>query len=634
MERQLMNAYDQIVMPDDCSRKIEQALRQREQHRPSGLYSRSISPTAPVRRRWVVAMLMLVVCLGSLCAFWISSRMYGVPIPSQSTTPADSYSTVTDIPSEEVEAFAREIRDNLLEEDWEAFAEKAAYPITIRQKVIAGEGGLVGLFIRNTVSEEFLEDIRWESCEAMPCDADGISMGGGRIRIKEVNGELKITAIRGLFTDLVEIQDFIFEELENGFLAVTAYRGQAEEITFYTAYNRRYVIQIGNGSSVIRNGNAVKTVHVPDSVTTLDDRAFANCSALESVFFDGDAPVTGKDIFEGSPNVTVYYPEGAKGWTNPWQGRPAVAYGKADISTGIRELDIGQQESANLVYDNILRGTEKIDFPEWNTEYTISQYCDRRTSETGKQVSCPCFTLVDMDDDGVKELILRICTEGEKKDDYLILRYLESDAFRMVYCYAELRQMISGLKKDGAFYWDQENPRWVNSLEEVSQGPDNGLSLQEVAEKIPARWHNLSVTDPGWTLDSYRVISEDVRGEEYGGQLFYFEQLITGKSANDWEELRRHLTVNGFLCEENMGSISVYDPASPGCVLSGTVDENGKLDSVAYYVCHEKGERMAEVRQLPSDQPEYRVQMQLLLENGELGRQVTTAEEVLQYIKG
>ncbi len=638
MKRRLMKIYDQMTMPEDCSRRIQQSLQQAMEKKEAGRNVRQIPPSYRRSGGWISAVggVCLLLCLlGSGVLLWKRETSLHPPVEESavfSAVPGD-YSLVTDIPGEAVEAFAAEIRRNVLDGDWEAFSEKVNYPIAILDQKIGNDGGLVGLTIRNKVKDAFVVQLRKESCSQMFCNWQGICMAEGRIWINEVDGELKITAINDMFGDLVDIADYEFRELESGCLAVTSYTGHAEVLTLVTEYDRKDVVQIGTGHPVMQNGDTVQTITVPESVTHVADRAFADCDGLTSVFFRGDAPTAGVDVFSGSENVTVYYPEDSSGWTNLWCGRPALPYSRLYVSLGTVQISTKNQEEANRLYDSILRGTQKIEFPEWNTQYTIAQYCDRRSSETGKQITCTQFTLVDMDRDGVKELILRIRPEGEPLDDYLILRYQKDGDISMVYCYAELRQMISGLKKDGAFFWEKDNARWVSSLKALSEDGGGGLSVMEAAQKSPVSWHSLSIVDPAWVLDSYLVIAEEARGEMQGAQFFYFEQLITGKMDGNWEKLQEHLQRNGFRCEEENGSVFVYDPASPGCVMFGTLDEALRLESLGYYICKGTGERMAEVRNLRSGAPEYRVEMNRIWEQETLGKPVSTPEEILQYFR-
>ena len=52
--------------------------------------------------------------------------------------------------------------------------------------------------------------------------------------------------------------------------------------------------------------------------------AFAGCSGLSSITFEGDAPTLSSDVFTGSDSVTVYYYSHNSGWSSTVAGRPAV----------------------------------------------------------------------------------------------------------------------------------------------------------------------------------------------------------------------------------------------------------------------------------------------------------------------
>lgn len=70
---------------------------------------------------------------------------------------------------------------------------------------------------------------------------------------------------------------------------------------------------------------SLKTVTIPASVTLLRNCAFDNCPDLESIYFEGDAPQTGNYVLF-PPLPTIYYREGADGWTNPWYSCPTKTY--------------------------------------------------------------------------------------------------------------------------------------------------------------------------------------------------------------------------------------------------------------------------------------------------------------------
>jgi len=62
---------------------------------------------------------------------------------------------------------------------------------------------------------------------------------------------------------------------------------------------------------------------IPAGTVSIDNAAFARCSALTSVLFTGDAPTIYSDAFEGTP-ATIYYRPGTSGWGNTIADRPAV----------------------------------------------------------------------------------------------------------------------------------------------------------------------------------------------------------------------------------------------------------------------------------------------------------------------
>jgi len=75
------------------------------------------------------------------------------------------------------------------------------------------------------------------------------------------------------------------------------------------------------------NGS-LTSVTVPASVTSIGDAAFSY-TLLASVYFEGNAPTVGLNVFAGSDNVTVYRLDGATGWPtvpDSWAGRPTALW--------------------------------------------------------------------------------------------------------------------------------------------------------------------------------------------------------------------------------------------------------------------------------------------------------------------
>lgn len=95
------------------------------------------------------------------------------------------------------------------------------------------------------------------------------------------------------------------------------------------------------------NCTSLETVVIPSTVTNLrtSHRAFAGCSSLKTVIFNGDAPVMyeyGKGLFPGQDpfdqprdTLTFYYKEGTSGWTTPtWKGYRCYPLGSDGGVTG------------------------------------------------------------------------------------------------------------------------------------------------------------------------------------------------------------------------------------------------------------------------------------------------------------
>ena len=210
MKRRLMRVYDAMTMPDSCSNTIERKLTEQLEQQKNGNYTRRVPAESVHRRDWAVGIaavcLMLVLSVGGSLLFLYSSDMrlerpenlnpsLSGPILVSAATPEDHYAMVTHFSVEEVEAFAKVVRFNMLEMNWKALEGKIQFPLKVQDMTIQDEREFVEWIDAFFMYSIFRKQLEQESCEAMFCNWQGICMAEGFVWINEVEGELKITAI-------------------------------------------------------------------------------------------------------------------------------------------------------------------------------------------------------------------------------------------------------------------------------------------------------------------------------------------------------------------------------------------------------------------------------------------------------
>jgi len=145
--------------------------------------------------------------------------------------------------------------------------------------------------------------------------------------------------------------EYQFEVNSDNTVTITKYTGKGGDIEILSEIDGKKVTAIGNifqthgafqdcatlTSVIIPDGvteiqdnafyscTSLKTVTIPASVKLLRNCAFADCPNLQSIYFEGDAPETGNYVLD-PPLPTIYYHEGATGWTNTWYGSLTETY--------------------------------------------------------------------------------------------------------------------------------------------------------------------------------------------------------------------------------------------------------------------------------------------------------------------
>ncbi|MCK9316462.1 MAG: leucine-rich repeat protein [Verrucomicrobia bacterium] len=109
--------------------------------------------------------------------------------------------------------------------------------------------------------------------------------------------------------------------IENNGIIINAYNRDDTELEIPETMFGYSVV--GLAADVCNGEENIVSIIVPATVTQIGDRAFANCASLKSVFFLGNAPEIGTDLFLNT-FATVYYQKGTEGWSENWAGVTTV----------------------------------------------------------------------------------------------------------------------------------------------------------------------------------------------------------------------------------------------------------------------------------------------------------------------
>ena len=106
---------------------------------------------------------------------------------------------------------------------------------------------------------------------------------------------------------------FVFEETENGELIVLSYNGEYENVSIPDSVYGKAVV--GVGASAFANCTGLKSLTIPDSITTIGEQAFSGCSSLTSVTIGSSVTNIGSYAFSGCSGMTsIYYAGDVADW--------------------------------------------------------------------------------------------------------------------------------------------------------------------------------------------------------------------------------------------------------------------------------------------------------------------------------
>lgn len=109
------------------------------------------------------------------------------------------------------------------------------------------------------------------------------------------NDSTIVNSSRATEPEMVDTDGFGYIALSNDTLAVTQYTGTATEVEVPSEYEGKTITAVGNGTF---RSTQVTSVIVPDTVTSIGERAFSNCTNLTSVLLPEGLKKINNNAFE------------------------------------------------------------------------------------------------------------------------------------------------------------------------------------------------------------------------------------------------------------------------------------------------------------------------------------------------
>lgn len=114
------------------------------------------------------------------------------------------YEVCTSVPKAEVEAFAAQVKQQIVSHDWKGLSGNISYPITVGDTTYQNSDEFAAGNFEDSLSQKFVDAVEAETCTDMFCNWQGIMLGNGEVWISEVLNDdsssqgLKVTAINGM----------------------------------------------------------------------------------------------------------------------------------------------------------------------------------------------------------------------------------------------------------------------------------------------------------------------------------------------------------------------------------------------------------------------------------------------------
>lgn len=429
----------------------------------------------------------------------------------------------------------------------------------------------------------------------------------------------------------------------DGTVTLTRYVGQESHLEIPAALGGKPVCVIGNTFSLKSEANGegafqgnafLKSVIIPEGVTKIGDNAFQSCHNLEtvtiaetvtgighcafddcinlkSVYFLGNIPEMGNYVFSGADQVRMIDREGAE----------------------VRNDSIvsaGEQRQIMAEFVGVMLESGRFHARDFDREMTVSEYCEAFGQESGITVTVPKFTVVDMDGDGVNEIVLWLLVNGNNDYGTLVLRYQGGTVYGTSFSYRQLYN----LRRDGTFdYSGGAADDGTAVLKFTESGADaEAVRIRERDKVRRVQWHSYPCEKIHGLLESYEhaVTDPDIGAIGANYYLGIFCHLAGGYRPElcSWSGMKDWMNRDGYVVEEREGIRTVYFPDIPGSWIYAYPGENDTIGELGYYICTEDGEYEVKITGLHTD-PQYYVDVTFLSE----GTKVNSMAEMDAYME-
>jgi hypothetical protein len=177
----------------------------------------------------------------------------------------------------------------------------------------------------------------------------------------------------------------------SGGIQVTGYNGTNSDVAVPYAINGEPVTSID--SYAFQDSWTLTTVSISDNVNTIGDYAFAscsnlnyvtigmgltnigtatftNCKGLTGVYFNGNGPMFGADVFANDDNATVYYLPDTTNWNSNVDSRPTVVLPFTyTFTSGAASIDSYIGGGGDVIIPDFIKGRPVTVIGESSFEY-------------------------------------------------------------------------------------------------------------------------------------------------------------------------------------------------------------------------------------------------------------------------